>query len=162
MLYRLFFLCFLFSCSTTKVTYDRGPRGTSTTSKSTAQKALVKEAKNLIGSPYKYAGTTPRGFDCSGFTSYVYKNAINKVIERTARAQGTMGLPIALKDTEAGDLIFYRLSPNSQINHVSLIVENKGSKLYVIHATSSKGVIREDIYSSSYWMPKVAFARRIL
>ncbi len=126
------------------------------------ERSLIIEAERLIGSPYKYAGTTPRGFDCSGFTSYVFDKAINKKLLRTSKLQATMGRKINLKQVRAGDLIFFKLKPGSKINHVSLVVENQNDKILVVHATSSRGVIKEDINKSSYWIPKIAFARRIL
>jgi len=59
-------------------------------------------------------------------------------------------------------LLFYRRSKNEAVFHVSLVIENRGNVLKVIHATSSRGVVIDDIYQSSYWNSKIITARSIL
>ena len=147
-------LCFLFvilSCVT--------PKDLSLSNKQTA---LVKEANALLGSPYKYGGNNPSGFDCSGFTSYVYSKALNIKLNRSSNDQSRMGKKVKISDLEPGDLIFFKLNPDSKINHVSLVSANKGDQLIVIHSTTSRGVIKQDVMASQYWKSRMVFAKRII
>jgi len=123
------------------------------------RQSLINFAQDQIGSPYEYAGTKPQGFDCSGFTSYVYNNALDLQLERTAKGQSKMGKSIKLKEAEAGDLIFF--SKSGKINHVAIIENVSINAVWVIHATSSKGVIRENVLNSPYWKNKIAFCRSL-
>ena len=71
--------------------------------------AIVKLAKNEIGKPYVWGATGPSAFDCSGLTSYVYKNAVNKILPRTTYGQITLGktIPVSTKTLKKGDLLFW-------------------------------------------------------
>src|SRR3954452_4797084 len=65
-------------------------------------------AKRYVGTPYKAGGTTPKGFDASGFTQYVYKNAATKMtIPRTSAEQYKKGKAVKQKELKHGDLVFY-------------------------------------------------------
>ena len=121
---------------------------------------LVTKAKSLIGSPYRYSGSTAKGFDCSGFTQYVYKSALDIKLKRSSDGQATLGKKVKPKNAIPGDLIFFK--KKGKIFHVALIVENKSDKLIVIHATSSKGVILEDLNKSQYWKQKKSLIKRII
>ena len=114
---------------------------------------LVSIAKSLEGTPYKYGGTTTRGFDCSGFTSYVFdKN--NSNLPRTSVEQEQYAESVMIKDLQAGDLVFFRSNKVGKVFHVALVVDNDKNGLTVIHATSSRGVVEENISRSSYWTKK--------
>ena len=71
--------------------------------------AVVKLVKKQIGKPYIYGAAGPSGFDCSGLTSYVYKNAINKILPRTTYGQITLGktISVSTKKLKKGDLLFW-------------------------------------------------------
>lgn len=71
--------------------------------------AVVKLAKKQIGKPYIYGATGPSGFDCSGLTSYVFKNAINKTLPRTTYSQINLGksVSVSTKKLKKGDLLFW-------------------------------------------------------
>lgn len=68
---------------------------------------LIDEALTYLGTPYRYGGTTPAGFDCSGFTGYVYRNAVGMELPRSAAAQSGMAESISLDEAERGDLLFW-------------------------------------------------------
>ncbi|RZI48402.1 C40 family peptidase [Lactococcus kimchii] len=68
---------------------------------------LVSTAKKYLGVPYVWGGTTPAGFDCSGFTSYVYREALGKEIGRTTWNQIDSGQRISLSAAKVGDLIIF-------------------------------------------------------
>jgi len=122
---------------------------------------LVEQGVKLIGSKYKYGGTTPKGFDCSGFTGYVY-DKIDINISRSSQAQAKVGQKIKVSQAQAGDLIFFTGTGRNKISHVAMVVTNDKKGLVVVHSPTSKGVRKDNITHSSYWKPKLLFARQIV
>lgn len=121
---------------------------------------IVWFAEEHKGIPYVYAGRSTKGFDCSGFTSYVMKNFDVK-ISPSSRTQATEGKSVGLKSTRPGDLVFFSHN-RSTIGHVAMVVENTGESLFIVHCTNSRGVVMEDVYKSAYWMKRIRFARNVL
>lgn len=118
---------------------------------------VVAYAKSFQGSPYVYGGTTPSGFDCSGFTSYVLRN-FGISVNRTSSAQYSNGVAVSKANLQAGDLVFFTASGGSSITHVGLYIGNG----QIIHAsTASTGVIISDL-NSSYYTKTYYGARRVL
>lgn len=118
-------------------------------------------AKKYEGVRYKYAGKQPRtGFDCSGFTSYVM-DRFDIRLSPSSRLQEDQGRRIRPAEVQPGDLIFYRRSAGGRVFHVSLVVENDREGIKVIHATS-RGVVIDNISTSSYWEPKISTARDVI
>lgn len=118
-------------------------------------------SKNYVGVKYKYAGKDPKGFDCSGFTSYVMGKH-NVAISSSSKAQATQGKAISVNKVKPGDLIFFGKTGGKNVSHVALVVANEADGIYVIHSTTSKGVMVQNISKSSYWKPKILFARDVL
>ena len=81
------------------------------------EQQLLTEASQLEGVPYVYGGSTPAGFDCSGFTSYVFAQ-VGKTIPRTSSEQAAAATPVSGDDLRPGDLIFY--SPGGSVSHVAI------------------------------------------
>jgi cell wall-associated NlpC family hydrolase len=125
------------------------------------RQTLIKQGEKLIGTKYRYGGTTTKGFDCSGFTSYVY-NKIDVNLTRSSQSQSKEGSAIKLKEVAAGDLVFFKTTSKNRISHVAMVVSNDAKGITVIHSTTSKGVRKDNISKSSYWKPRILFARRIL
>lgn len=122
---------------------------------------IVSYAKQQLGTKYKYAGRSPRtGFDCSGFTYYVMDN-FDVDLSPSSRAQENQGKKIKVSDAKTGDLIFFRRSKTGAVFHVALVVSNDREGLKVIHSTS-RGVVIDNLYASSYWKPKISTARDVL
>lgn len=124
---------------------------------------IVATAKKYIGARYRMGSVGPHQFDCSGFTSYVYKLA-GITLTRTSRSQFTEGIKIhRTQDLEIGDLVFFggRKSPRS-VGHVGIVteVDEKTGVFKFIHA-SSRGV-GIDKSTASYYSPRYLGARRIL
>ena len=128
--------------------------------KKSTRNSIVKEAKKLLNSRYKSGGTDPRGFDCSGFTYYVYNKSGEVKLSRTSRSQASQGKKISLDEVQKGDLLFFKRG--ERINHVGIIVKKTKSQLWMIHASSSRGVIMQDVLQSPYWRPRIAFAKSVL
>lgn len=113
--------------------------------------SVVAYAKQFLGSKYVYGGTTPKGFDCSGFTQYVYKNfGIN--LSRTAAAQYSNGK--AVTDLQEGDLVMFG---KAGINHVGIYI---GGNTFIHAANPSRGVTT-DTLASGYYKTNYVGARRI-
>lgn len=83
---------------------------------------LIKTAINNLGAPYKAAGTTKNGFDCSGlvFTTFASENI---KLPRSSFEQSKIGKTIKFDNAQKGDLIFFKTNNSKQINHVGLIIE---------------------------------------
>ena len=79
---------------------------------------VVSYAKKMIGVPYVYGGSSPRGFDCSGFTSYVYHH-FGLAIARTSYAQFREGMRVRRKSLRPGDLVFFH-----GVGHVGIYIGN--------------------------------------
>jgi cell wall-associated NlpC family hydrolase len=118
--------------------------------------ALVGTALDLRGVPYKNGGTDLAGFDCSGFTQYVFAR-YGVPLPREVRDQFKTGEPVELEQLEPGDLIFFATTAR-QASHVGIAV---GGNAF-IHAPSSTGVVRVERLSSSYWAPRIVGGRRVL
>jgi len=123
---------------------------------------VISFASDLIGRPYKYGGNDKKGFDCSGFTKHVF-DQVNVDIPRTSLDQSKVGKLVKVEQAKQGDLIFFRKGKTGKkINHVGIVESAAPNKLIVIHSTSSKGVLKENIYNSSYWRSRILYCRRVL
>lgn len=120
------------------------------------QQKLTKTALSLQGVPYVWGGTTPRGFDCSGFTQYVYrKNGLS--LSRTCEGQLRAGMIIAKEDLQPGDIIIFQGTAGVRgVSHVGMYIGD--GKL--IHA-GSRGITVVEL-SNSYFTRHYLCARRIL
>ena len=116
---------------------------------------LVNYAKTLEGTTYLYGGKSEMGFDCSGFTSHVYRKQ-GKSLLGNSNTQAKQGKRISISQAKVGDLIFF--GSTQKISHVAIIAERTPQKLVIVHASSSKGVITQDITNSAYWTPKILYA----
>ena len=124
---------------------------TETTTSSKSGSSVVSYAKQFLGCKYVYGGTSPSGFDCSGFTQYVYKHfGVN--LNRTAAAQYSNGKSVT--SLQAGDLVMFG---KSGINHVGIYI---GGNTFIHAANKSQGV-RTDSMSTGYYKTNYVGARRI-
>ena len=125
----------------------------STTSYISSQRSqIVKTARKQIGDRYKYSAKGPNSFDCSGLVSYVY-NKERVQVNGSAANMYSKGTTIPLHKASPGDLIFYK--KDGRIFHVSIISRKEKGKLWVVHSTTSRGVIEEDVLASLYWKPMI-------
>ena len=112
-------------------------------------------ALGLRGVPYRNGGSDPRGFDCSGFTQYVFAQA-GTALPREVRDQFLVGSPVAPGEQRPGDLIFFTTTAPGA-SHVGIAI---GGEQFV-HAPSSRGVVRVESMSLPYWSRRLVGIRRI-
>lgn len=124
---------------------------------------VLSSAYSCIGIPYRHGGTTPDGFDCSGFIRYVFReNGIR--LGRSSRDQAQDGRPVLFSELKPGDLIFFSMHPRRRnsfhIDHVGLYVGNGR----FIHASGNRRApeIRVEGLESNDYLPKIVEIRRIL
>lgn len=111
-------------------------------------------AMQMVGVPYRWGGSTPEGFDCSGLVQYVYSNA-GLELPRTAAAQLKAVTPLTLDNAEAGDLLFFR--DGGRTSHVAIYL---GQGRFV-HAPSTGNSVSLDSFSNAYWRMRFARAGRV-
>lgn len=113
--------------------------------------ALVSTAMSLQGVPYKFGGTTTAGFDCSGFTQYVFQKN-GKSLSRTTLTQ--FAQTSAVSNPQVGDLVFFANTYRAGISHVGIYIGNN----QFVHSGGSKAEVVS--LSNSYWGPKFHSFRR--
>lgn len=119
-------------------------------------RTVLQRALTLLGTPYRWGGTTPDGFDCSGLVSYVFKNALGVELPRVSRDQANAGELIADKSELAeGDLVFF--GRRGRVDHVGIYV---GEGRFV-HAPSKGKDVMVSSLESGYWSGKYMQARRV-
>jgi cell wall-associated NlpC family hydrolase len=143
------------SCESSKPaleSYRKVPSESSSNSLQKTRTDIIKLSRNLIGCKYKTAGKDKKGFDCSGFVIYVFKE-FNIAMAASSDEQAKRGDKISIDEAREGDLVFFGSS--KKISHVGIITVNKKRNLGLIHSTSSKGVIEENILESDYWLKRI-------
>lgn len=120
--------------------------------------SIVSYAKQYLGYKYVSGGSSPStGFDCSGFTSYVYKHfGIN--ISRSSGAQASNGTAVSKSNLQAGDLVIFNNRSNSAIGHVGIYI---GGNTFIHAGNSGTGVITTSL-SDSYYSSRYVTGRRII
>lgn len=117
--------------------------------------ALVGTALTFRGVPYRNGGSDPTGFDCSGFTQYVFAQ-YGVALAREVREQFRQGVAVDQHDLAPGDLLFFSTT-DPGASHVAILI---GGDQFV-HAPSSTGVVRVEHLGASYWAPRFIGARRV-
>ena len=116
---------------------------------------LIVIAKSKLGSPYSFGSLGPSAFDCSGYTSYVFRQ-MGISLPRTASSQAYGGVKVAKANLKKGDLVFF--NTYGGISHVGIYIENGN----FIHASSyGSGVVVSNI-NDSYYAPRYVTAARYL
>lgn len=114
---------------------------------------VIEYAKTFIGKPYRYASADPaKGFDCSGFVSYVFQN-FNISLPRGSKEYKSLGTTLNPEEFKVGDvLVFYGYKDKTQIGHVGIICEANGMNSRFIHSSSGKayGVTISELGSEMY------------
>ncbi|HEX5165770.1 MAG TPA: NlpC/P60 family protein [Thermomicrobiales bacterium] len=119
---------------------------------------VVSEALNFVGTPYVWGGTTPGGFDCSGFTYYIFNNVAGVGLSRSLEVQASSGSYVNPENLQPGDLIFQQNTYKWGLSHVGIYI---GGGQMVNAQSERVGVAIADIWDS-YWGPRYYTARRVV
>lgn len=126
---------------------------------------LSEYAASYLGTRYRWGSTGPKTFDCSGFTSHVFRK-IGVQLNRTSRMQYTQGESVDRSDLKPGDLMFFS-SPRTRrgvVGHVAIVVEvsDDGKSCTFIHASTSKGITYQKFPDGGYYSRNYIGAKRVL
>jgi cell wall-associated NlpC family hydrolase len=122
-----------------------------------ARKAVIQTALSLLGTPYRFGGTTPQGFDCTGFINYVYRHSVDIVLPRESHNLIRAGKPISATDLQPADLVYFKIERQKPL-HVGIYIGNGK----FIHAPSSKGRVNIQSLGMDYWRDRFIAARRVI
>lgn len=125
---------------------------------------LKEYAAKFLGTRYVWGATGPKSFDCSGFTSYIFRNQGIK-LHRTSSAQFTQGTKVEHKKWLPGDLLFFssRRSGKGRVGHVAMVVDvNPDGSCTFIHASTKRGVVYQKFPDGGYYSRNYVGAKRII
>ena len=122
----------------------------------TSNMKLFNFVYDWIGTPYRFAGSSKKGIDCSGFTKQLYSQVFNLDIKRNSRDIFSMVSPIKKDELKEGDLVFFKIK-TSRVSHVGVYLANN----FFVHSASSKGVMVSNL-QDKYWKKYYAGAGRVL
>jgi cell wall-associated NlpC family hydrolase len=123
---------------------------------------MISFAKTFLGTPYRYSGSAPSGFDCSGFINYVM-GSFGFSLPRSSYSIAELGKTVKLAEVQPGDLLFFkgRNINSSTVGHVAMVVEANEHEIKMIHASTTRGVIIENFKASKYYIPRFIKAKRM-
>lgn len=133
------------------------PHGGSGRSSTLAQTDVTQTARSLLGAPYKYGGTTPEGFDCSGFINYVYRIAAGVSLPRMTHDLVRSGKPVSMAQLRPADLVYFKIERQKPL-HVGIYL---GDGKF-IHSPSTRGKVNIQSLNQDYWKDRYLGARRLL
>lgn len=116
---------------------------------------IVQSAIQYVGVPYVFGGSSPYGFDCSGYVQYVFANC-GMSLPRAADDQYEVGVPLEQRELRTGDLVYFSTYAYGA-SHVGIYLDDGR----FIHASSSRGVVIDSLYDG-YWVETYIGARRVL
>ncbi|MBO4905618.1 MAG: C40 family peptidase [Bacteroidaceae bacterium] len=123
---------------------------------------LYNVAMQYLGRPYRSGASGPQSFDCSGFTSYVYKS-LNILLSRSSRDQYLEGVPVNRTELQVGDLVFFaRGGKRGRISHVGMVCEVQSNGNFKFVHACSRGVSIDDFGTAAYYQARYVGARRII
>ncbi len=118
---------------------------------------IVMTAQDYLGCPYVYGAAGPSSFDCSGFTSYIYKQC-GYSLNRTATDQLDNGVSVEKEDLQPGDLVFFKYNTSKPVSHVGIYVGDG----QFIHASTNNYKIRYDDLTTGHYANVYVGARRVV
>jgi cell wall-associated NlpC family hydrolase len=119
---------------------------------------IVREAQKYKGTRYVSGGESPKGFDCSGFTWYVYNKVTGMDITRTVKTQSKQGKSVSNGSWQAGDILIFRNTAGKGLTHCGIYIS--GDKF--IHAENEKTGVVISTFGDGYYKDHYAEARRVV
>ena len=125
---------------------------------SSSGREVVRVAQKYKGSKYTWGGASPKGFDCSGFTWYVYKKATGMDITRGVEEQWQLGHAVGRGEWQPGDIVFFENTFERGLSHVGIFMSGND----FIHAENEQTGVVITSLDSDYYSEHYAGARRLL
>ena len=148
---------YMVTCKDSAGSRGDGPVASSMSYSTGLGQQIVDYAKQYLGVPYVYGGNGPNCFDCSGFTTYVYRH-FGYTLNRTATGQLSNGVSVSKSELQPGDLVFFKDGGSKPVSHVGIYI---GGGQF-IHASTSTYEVRINDLTSGYYNNVYVYARRIL
>ena len=118
---------------------------------------LIETARKELGKPYIYGSSGPKGYDCSGFTSYVFSSTLGIKLNRSSIDQAKNGVEVSRENLLPGDLVFFKTT-GARIGHAGIYIGNNE----MIHASSGRRVVMISSLDEAYYKTRYVTARRVL
>lgn len=145
--------------------WKNGSQSDETFDSENLREQIGKFALRFLGIRYRSSGKSPSvGFDCSGFTGFVFKK-FGLPIGASSTHQAVEGKKIPKNQATTGDLAFFgRKQRNGKaiVNHAALVISKPGEPLAIIHAASNKGIVITKVDESNYWKNSFLFIKQVL
>lgn len=122
----------------------------------TLVQTILQTALGLRGVPYRNGGSDPGGFDCSGFTQYVFAQ-VGTHLPRDTREQFQKGAKIKRDDLQPGDLVFFATT-SKHVSHVGIVLDDT----HFVHAPNARGVVRIESMELPYWKRRFVGVKRMV
>ena len=116
---------------------------------------LFSDVRQYFGIRYRFGGTTPAGFDCSGFVQFMFSKVFNMQLPRSSREMSAIGIKVDRSELRPGDLVFFQ-NGKHRINHVGIFIGNNT----FIHSSLTRGVTRTNL-NESYFDKRFATGVRL-
>ena len=118
---------------------------------------IVATAKKYIGTPYRSGGSSPKGFDCSGFTQYIYKQ-YGIDIPRSSSDQASAGTKVNRSDLQIGDLVIFSNTYKAGPSHAGIYI---GDGNFIHSSSSTGGGVKISSLSENYYNKRFSYGRRV-
>jgi len=127
--------------------------------------SVLNYGKHLIGRRYRYGGSSPSGFDCSGFISYIFRK-YGYSFPHSSREYVHVGEFISkdsIRNVQRGDILLFkgRNWKSRRIGHVSIVVEANENEILMLHSCCDKGVAIENYLTAPYYLKRLVGIRRL-
>jgi cell wall-associated NlpC family hydrolase len=117
---------------------------------------VARSAQGVLGQPYRFGGSEPGGFDCSGLVRYAHRQGAGIDVPRTARDQLDAARPVALEALRPGDLLFFAPPPGKSL-HVGIYVDER----VFVHAPSAGKAVAYASLGDPFWSGALVRAGRL-
>ena len=122
--------------------------------------SILERGMSLIGTRYRYGGTSESGFDCSGFIGYLFREEAGMKLPRSTREMINVDAPlVARNNLKPGDLLFFSTNGRGRVSHAGIYL---GDDQFIHSSSRRSGGVRIDKLGDSYWSKTFMEAKRAL